>query len=66
MDKVYELNGGKEAYYKLEYIPEFDPMCCIGEETPDGAITEMDALVMKEILEGPVAENGECLSLIHI
>ena len=59
LDKVYELNGGKEAYYKLEYIPEFDPMCCIGEETPDGVITEMDALVMKEILDGPVAENGE-------
>lgn len=39
----------------------FDPYTLVGQETEDGPITETDALVIKEIYDGPHSENGERL-----
>lgn len=53
--------GCEDGYIDSTDPVPFDPYSIVGQETEDGPITETDALVVKEILEGPHAPNGDKL-----
>lgn len=53
--------GCEDGYIDSTDIVPFDPLSLVGQETKDGPITEADALVVKEIFEGPHSEDGEKL-----
>ncbi len=59
LEAVWQENGGKDAYFHLNKCKEFDPYAYVGTKTKGGIITELDAEVMKEILDGPRRANGE-------
>lgn len=65
IEQVHEQNGGKENYYKLTMIPEFDAEQCVGMNTSDGLITKQDAAVMNEIWRGPHRDDGTRLWYGH-
>lgn len=58
---VHASVGGKDAYFKLEHRVDFDPETLVGRSTKDGAITNIDATIMKEIWGGPRRKNGQRL-----
>ena len=58
---IHDSVGGKDAYYRMAERVEFDPFTLVGMKTKQGMITETDAMVYKEILEGPHRSNGERL-----
>lgn len=58
LDAIHTANGGADRYYHLNDIPDFDARKCVGAKTKHGVITEMDAIVMNEILAGPRREDG--------
>ena len=58
---VHESVGGSDTYYSLKERVEFDPTAVVGLETTEGIITELDAIIMKEIWDGPHRTNGEHL-----
>ena len=49
------------ALFVLEKTSQYQYVTLVGCETRDGPITETDAQVLKEILDGPHSENGEKL-----
>lgn len=53
--------GGKEIFYSLDKIPDFDANTCIGEKTEGGVIIKEDAEVINEIWKGPHREDGSRL-----
>ena len=58
LEEIHKLNGGRDAYYDLPVIPEFDSKTLIGRKVGLFEITEKDSLVMNEILKGPHREDG--------
>lgn len=56
-----EQFGCEDGYIDSTDAVPFDPFTLVGHETKDGPITETDAQVLKEILDGPHSENGEKL-----
>lgn len=60
-EAVHAGVGGKETYYQLRTGLDFDPMALIGRKVGKATVTEKDALVMREIWDGPRRKNGEKL-----
>lgn len=58
---VHNSVGGSEKYYQLSEPVKFDPYSVVGTKTKQGRITQADAKVVKEILDGPHRANGERL-----
>lgn len=58
---VHRKCGGSEQYYRTAERVDTDPLELVGQETEDGPITATDAIVMKEIWEGPRSEDGRQL-----
>lgn len=61
LDQVHESCGGKEAYYRLHKLPDFDARSCVGKKSPGGVITKADAVVMNAIWRGPHKADGTFL-----
>ncbi len=61
LEAAQQENGGAETYYHLEEFKEFDARRYIGDKTKHGIITELDAIVMNEILAGPKMADGSFL-----
>lgn len=59
--KVQDSVGGSGQYYSLSHKVEFDPFALVGHKTRQGAITKEDAMVIREMWEGPHRMNGERL-----
>lgn len=61
VDQAHLAAGGKEAFYHLQKLPDFDAGSCIGMKSPGGIITAEDARVMNEIWRGPHTRDGKRL-----
>ena len=61
LEAAWKENGGRKRYFQLNTIKVFDPYRYVGTRTRGGVITQEDARVMKEILDGPKRKNGERL-----
>ncbi|MBC5686977.1 tannase/feruloyl esterase family alpha/beta hydrolase [Roseburia sp. NSJ-9] len=59
LEAVWNENGGRDKYFHLDTCKEFDPYRYVGTKTKGGIITDKDAAVMKDILDGPRRANGE-------
>ncbi|WP_433940448.1 alpha/beta hydrolase [Paenibacillus lautus] len=58
---VHRKCGGSEAFHGMTERVDINPLDLAGQETEDGVITEMDAIVMKEIWDGPRTADGQQL-----
>lgn len=58
---VHASVGGSDIFYQNRQRVEFNPAEIIGKETAAGSITDLDALMMREIWDGPRRANGDQL-----